>query len=96
MGLGVNKDYKGLTLKYASIISLFYSKLKDTTEIKAGLYANENEMKNDAGNFLKSDYFTAEGELNREEAYTALKNANVRGFAGSGYFKDATDVGKDS
>lgn len=96
MGLGINKQVKGFETKYASIIGLDYDKFQDKTEIRVALYKDEITMKNNVKDFIKILSFKTNDEINRPQAYAALKNETVVGFAGSDYFKDTTDVGIDN
>jgi hypothetical protein len=51
-------------------------------------------MKSEVKDFIKTLNFIAEGELNRNEAYAALKSGQVASIVGSNYFANATDVGE--
>ena len=94
MGLGINKEYKGFETSYASIVALAFNKVNNKTEIVVAFYKDEDTMKSEVKDFIKTLNFFAEGEINRSEAYTALKNSQVVSNLGSDYFANATDVGE--
>jgi hypothetical protein len=80
VALKLNKQYKGITTEYNSIIATGYLKSSNTTSVSLGAYVNEDTRRQDVTNFIGelAESFCFEGELTRADLYKKIKESQLQ------------------